>query len=244
MEHGIILVRPETSGNIGAVCRAMATAGLKDLSIVGEKHRYNEDEILKFALKAYSIWEHAHFFAPQIDGLRTALSKYSFACGTTRRTGKKRTSSIQTIAQCARSIGEQHIRNAAFVFGNERTGLMREELALCNMSVYIPTSNDFGSLNLSHAVQIVCYELFLQSNNMANGSGGTDSEQVTLEEVFRTSENIISFLKLRGFFKVGGAQENEQFFNTILAKANLNPFELSHINQIVKKLLAKEHKEQ
>ena len=48
----------------------------------------------------------------------------------------------------------------AVIFGNERTGLTDEQLDECNLGVTIPSSDNFGSLNLSHAVQIMSYHLF------------------------------------------------------------------------------------
>jgi tRNA (cytidine32/uridine32-2'-O)-methyltransferase len=49
----------------------------------------------------------------------------------------------------------------ALVFGNERTGLENEELALCHAMVRIPSVDDFSSLNLSQAVQVMAYEMRL-----------------------------------------------------------------------------------
>jgi tRNA/rRNA methyltransferase len=48
---------------------------------------------------------------------------------------------------------------AALVFGREDNGLTTDELALCRWQATIPTSDDYGSLNISQAVLIFCYEL-------------------------------------------------------------------------------------
>jgi tRNA C32,U32 (ribose-2'-O)-methylase TrmJ len=57
----------------------------------------------------------------------------------------------------------------AIVFGNERSGLSNDELKRCTETVAIPTAavpsanlNDplvQSSLNLSHAVTVLCYEV-------------------------------------------------------------------------------------
>ena len=49
----------------------------------------------------------------------------------------------------------------AFVFGNEKTGLSREDLALCARAIRIPMAADQPSVNLAQAAQILAYELFL-----------------------------------------------------------------------------------
>jgi tRNA (cytidine32/uridine32-2'-O)-methyltransferase len=62
-------------------------------------------------------------------------------------------------ALAAVARGEQ----VALVFGNERTGLENDELARCHAMVRIPSVDDFSSLNLSQAVQVMAYELRLAS---------------------------------------------------------------------------------
>ena len=47
----------------------------------------------------------------------------------------------------------------AIVFGREDRGLTNEELGLCNLHIHIPTNEDYSSLNLAQAVQIVTYEI-------------------------------------------------------------------------------------
>ena len=46
------------------------------------------------------------------------------------------------------------------IFGNEKTGLSREELARAEVMLRIPMAADQPSVNLAQAVQIVAYELF------------------------------------------------------------------------------------
>ena len=47
----------------------------------------------------------------------------------------------------------------ALVFGREDRGLTNEELQSCHLHVNIPASEDYTSLNLGMAVQVVTYEL-------------------------------------------------------------------------------------
>jgi tRNA (cytidine32/uridine32-2'-O)-methyltransferase len=63
-----------------------------------------------------------------------------------------REGAAQALAAAAR--GEQ----VALVFGNERTGLENEELARCHAMVRIPSVEDYSSLNLAQAVQVMAYE--------------------------------------------------------------------------------------
>lgn len=237
------MVKPETSANIGAICRAMASCDLSDLRIVGKRSDYDEKAISRLALKAFPLWSSARFFTPSNEGLREALQDTQISFATTRRTGKKRSQNFYELEPCVKDIFEKKYFKVAFVFGNERTGLSDEELLACNASIYIPTSKNFGSLNLSQAVQIVAYELFKAAIKNKEASPEKTKPQnisyANLNDINTISEKLIHCLLRLQFFQAGGAKENENFFANILARAELNSFEAEHIVKLIEKLDAK-----
>ena len=46
------------------------------------------------------------------------------------------------------------------MFGPEASGLSNKDLSYSNFILQIPTSKNFKSLNLSHSVTLICYEIF------------------------------------------------------------------------------------
>ena len=50
------------------------------------------------------------------------------------------------------------------MFGREDYGLFNEEIAACDIMVRIPTSERYASLNLSHAVALLLYTLYIKKN--------------------------------------------------------------------------------
>jgi len=50
------------------------------------------------------------------------------------------------------------------VFGREDYGLFNEEIAKCDIMLRIPSSDSYRSLNLSHAVTLVLYTLFVNKD--------------------------------------------------------------------------------
>ena len=46
------------------------------------------------------------------------------------------------------------------MFGPEASGLSNKDLSYSNYVLKIPTSKSFKSLNLSHSVTLICYEIF------------------------------------------------------------------------------------
>ena len=226
----IILCRPEESRNVGAVCRAMANNGLKNLRIVGKKEDFDEERVRILAIHAASIWENALFF----NSITEAASDCTIVAGTTRRRGKKRGKLLlpEEFADTADGISVDG--KVAVVFGNERTGLEEEELDECTMGVTIPSSDEFGSLNLSHAVQIISYHIFRKSledkNKLSRGS-----LPVSLERLGKTVGEITDSLQKIGFFKLAGRPDMEKFWRDILSRAALSESEAKYIEKVFNK---------
>ena len=92
------------------------------------------------------------------------LADFNYIVGTTARLGKARGPFI-TPREAAQDIADISQKNkVALLFGPEDTGLANDQLRCVNAVVTIPTSREFTSLNLSHAVMILCYEIFIASS--------------------------------------------------------------------------------
>ena len=226
----IILCRPEESRNVGAVCRAMANNGLKNLRIVGKKQDFDEERVRILAIHAAPIWEKAEFF----DSITDAAKDCVLCAGTTRRRGKKRGKLLlpEELSETVSPITNDG--KIAVVFGNERTGLEEEELDECTMGVTIPSSAEFGSLNLSHAVQIISYHLFRKS--LEEGKKiSRGSVPVSLERLDKTVREIAESLQKIGFFKVTGRPDMEKFWTDLLSRAAISESEAAYIEKVFDK---------
>ena len=157
----IVLVDTQDGANIGSVCRAMKTMGITNLSIVGERV-YDEDRVRTLALHASDIWENAKRYKT----LEEALKGSVFTVGATRRRGKLRKMSAYSPEQLAEHISHLPEGEVSIVFGRESDGLSDSEVMQCSSIVTIPTSPLFPSLNLSQAVQIICYVLFKRHSHI------------------------------------------------------------------------------
>ena len=150
-----VLVRTSHPGNIGSAARAMRTMGFTRMELVAP-HKFPDREASAMAAGADDVLEGAGVHR----GLIESLAGSSLAFGlSARRRGVNlpeltpREGAMQALAAAQRR------EQVAFVFGNERTGLENEELARCHAMVRIPSVDDFSSLNLSQAVQVMAYEL-------------------------------------------------------------------------------------
>lgn len=236
-ETCVILCRPESSMNIGAVCRVMANTGLSDLRIIcpenGNKNNYNEDEVLRLALSADYIWKNAQFFPHSAESVAAAGADCSALAGTTRRIGQKRNNYGETPEELCSNLDRFYGGRLGLVFGNERTGLTGKELAQCTFSINIPSDETFGSYNLSHAVLILTYSLFIGKKNISEKI--LEKPKASLQKIRNTSKEICAYLSALGMFKTGGRFENEGFFVKLLSSAGASDFEVEHLAGIFKK---------
>jgi tRNA/rRNA methyltransferase len=154
----VVLHRPRYPENIGAAARAALNMGIKRLIVV-EPRDCDLTRILKMA---------THFAADVVEqmeiheDIKTALAPFQYVVGTTARVGSRRLTlhDLRKAAQSLIPISQKNL--VALVFGPENCGLTNEELRLCDAIVTIPTS-DFASLNVAQAVILLCYEVFLAS---------------------------------------------------------------------------------
>jgi tRNA (cytidine32/uridine32-2'-O)-methyltransferase len=180
----IVLVNTSHPGNIGGVARAMKNMGLSRLYLV-EPRQFPDEQANWRAASAGDVLEGAVVTASLDD----AIADCQFVVGTSAR-GRRIPWPLQDPRQCAvrvaRASGNEQV---AVLFGREDRGLTNDELKLCNLHLNIPTSEDYSSLNLAMAVQIVCYELRMLAAQP--DLPATEDEQ--WDTPFATRENMERF---------------------------------------------------
>jgi TrmH family RNA methyltransferase len=153
-----VLVRPHYPENVGAAARAIKTMGITDLALVkpGRLAVPEHEMALKMAVKSWDVLEAAR----RCETLDEALLGVDTVFATTSRRG---VSGVVSPRRAAELSVERAARGEriAFVFGNEKTGLSAEDVALCHECIRIPMAALQPSINLAQAVQLVAYELFV-----------------------------------------------------------------------------------
>ena len=246
----IILSRASEPGNVGAVCRAMKNMGLTRLRLA-EPAPLDEKTVRARALHAVDVWEGASVY----DTFSQAVQDCSIVVGTTRRRGRHRKSITMEPRALAEWLAAKGVFNGegaatdkgsaaapvALVFGNERTGLDEAELNLCNVASHIPVSPEFPSLNLSHAVQIYAYEIFLAFSKAVNepetGPCAVKGEWVPLDraQVDELAAGITDTLAELGFYKHPGREEQTRFLRDLVSRAGLTEREGRYLANIFAK---------
>ncbi|MFL2944561.1 MAG: RNA methyltransferase [Candidatus Poseidoniales archaeon] len=182
----IVLVEPQHPGNVGAVARAMANFGVTDLALVNGCE-INDDGYAR-SKSGKPILENLKRF----DTMEKALADCDIAIGTSgiKPEGDKRWfRAPKDVKKINELINTRE--NPALVFGRENYGLYREELALCETTITIPTNADYPILNLSHAVGIVLYEI----KRKEKVKGPKKRKAVSQEDFERLVERIMQMLE-------------------------------------------------
>jgi len=221
----IVLCRASQSGNVGAVCRVMKNMRLSELRLAAPQPLIME-KIYSRAVNSWDIWENARIY----DNLAASIADCSIVVGTTRRRGHHRKSVSMTPRILAQWLSEQP-GTAAIIFGNERTGLEESELNMCNIASHIPVSKIHPSLNLSHAVQIYAYELFLMMEKSLPVKG--EWTAMNQEEISELVSSITGTLADIGFYKYPNREEQSRFLQDVISRAGLSVNEGKYFRNII-----------
>ena len=216
----IVLYRPKYAGNIGSVARAAKNMGITRIVVVGAKE-FDREEMEQRS---------THLAADVLDrivyerSIEEALGGFNYIVGTTARIGKARGPFVSPRTAAQNIAGLSQNNKIALLFGPEDTGLANDQLRLCHSVVTIPTSREFTSLNLSQAVMILCYEIFVASPAAATAAEASPKLALSSETegMYRQIKDLLSeigflnpenpeywMLDLRRFFARSGLLSRE-----------------------------------
>ena len=161
----VILVEPIGPINVGSVARLCSNFEVEELRIVSPKCDIFSLEAKKMALKGQKYLDHCKLF----ENLENAIFDCDLVIASCGRIDVSKDSFFESSEDIFNWISSfKKINNLAIIFGREDRGLTNNELLLANKTFNIPTSLNNPSINLSHAVSIVLYELNKSSRKNFN----------------------------------------------------------------------------
>jgi tRNA/rRNA methyltransferase len=223
----VVLVRAETSANVGACARVVRNSSAAGLDLV-EPGDFRTVECWRTAWGAHEVLEQARVF----DHLGAALAGASLAVAFT---GRRRSEGpvVEDVRDAAAAIaGLAKNAVAALVFGPETNGLTNAELALCGRVATIPADPAQPSYNLSHAVAIAAYEV-----RRASRRGSAEPPALATHD---QKERVLGLLE-QGLSAVGAlprTNTTSRFaeWRALVQRAPLTPRELKLVEQLSRKL--------
>ena len=164
-KFGFILVKPQIGENIGASARSLKNFGFSKLNIVSPKQSWPNQKAIATSVGASDIIKKTKIF----DSTLKAINEFDIVISLSARKRDINKKHI-SIEQFKKIILSKKHASYGFMFGPEASGLSNKDLSYSNYVLQIPTSKKFKSLNLSHSLTIICYEIFksLKSKKFSN----------------------------------------------------------------------------
>ena len=158
-KFGFILIKPQLGENIGACARSMKNFGFNQLHLVSPKFSFPNHKTKVTSVGAFDIINKAKVF----DDIQKAIERFDIIVSFSARMRdiNKKNISMQDFKDI---LNKRKQTRFGLMFGPEASGLSNKDLSFSNYILQIPTTKKFKSLNLSHSVTIVCYEIFKTIN--------------------------------------------------------------------------------
>ena len=234
----VVLVEPESPGNVGFVARIMANFGVSDLRIVNADPRF-DDQAQMFAVRAKDILESA-VICPD---LKAALEDTDISWAATARHGGNLSVTRATLSLEELPDPLSRDGRIALVFGRESAGLTNEEVLQCDLAFTIPSTKEYPSLNLSHAVAVTLYDLYrkfapkiveeqpgVEGPSVARAATRAEREQAS---VF--FDDIVDQINLKEFRRPIA----KQVFRNLLGRAYVTGREVTTLTGVLRRMKEK-----
>jgi len=179
----VILFEPRHPGNIGAIARVMQNFGFSDLVLVDALCSPLDPIARNRAVHAQKILENARRISKdELRSLFDTLVATTAIVGTSYNLPRAPLRPKE-LADALKEHGSA--KNIGIVFGRETHGLSNEEIGLCDFTVSIAAPLENPTLNLSHAVAILLYELSQITDSKKTGDhidpvSGADVKQLNI----------------------------------------------------------------
>lgn len=230
-----MLVRPRGGLNVGSVARVIKNFTAASLCVVDGEFDLADASMLAVhgadVLAARS----------EVATLEAALVGAGLVVGTTARPGAYRDRARElreiapTIAAACRGASGGLQKPPAIVFGPEDSGLSNRDIALCHELAYIPTGPDYASLNLSHAVAVVLYEVFRADLELA-GAHEVSRPRADAVELESAMVSLEQALRSIDFLNDGNAAHMMQTIRAMFGRAHLDDREVRILRGIATQL--------
>ena len=182
----VILLEPESAGNIGSVARSMKNFDQHDLWIVNPRTAI-DTEAKAYAMHGFDVLSSAKI-VKQMDEALIGIDVVVGTSSVAARSSTNVTRTPMTAKELAAALSSTEGK-LALVFGRESSGLTNQEIGRCDLLVTIPASRLYNVLNLSIAGSIILYEIFQQKR------GGNElllATNATRQKLFEQFERLVN----------------------------------------------------
>ncbi len=229
---GFILVNPQLGENIGSCARALKNFGFSKLDLVKPRDGWPNTKARMTSVGAYDIIKKSKIF----KNTRDSIKQYDliFSTSARKRDINKKHISISNFSKILKKNKKLKI---GIMFGPEDSGLSNQDLSYSNYVIQIPTSKKFSSINLSHSVIIICYEIFSLFNSKKFKKDTKLLEVSSKKKTFMIIKHLKNLLEKKNFFKNKEKQSTMLInFNNLFYRMELSDKETRILASIISTL--------
>jgi len=228
----IVLVNTSHPGNIGAAARAMKNMGLSKLYLV-DPQEFPSPKAVWRAANASELLDDVVV----VDTLSEAIEDCALVVGTSARE-RRIPWPMLTPRECGeKAWAESSEHEIAIIFGREDRGLTNEELQQCTYHLHIPANPDYSALNISAAVQVVCYEIRMAHLTAEEGKlphfDDWDMPPAKQKDLERYYEHLEETLQTLDFLDVDNPRQTMTRLRRLFNRVRLDQMELSILRGIL-----------
>ncbi len=211
----VILVETSLPGNLGAAMRVAANFSVPRIDLVRPRIDPLDPEVLSWACGADRRLD-----CRQWESLTEAAADYRTLVASASGRGRHNLPVVSP-REAVPILRSRGLEGTALVFGNETSGLRKEDIDCCDLVIRVPTDPGFPVLNLAQAVAILVAEIHLAAEPVPRSAPEPSPQHEVdgLMSDLRSSLLAIGFLdpqspqrilrKLRRLFGRAGVTDNE-----------------------------------
>ena len=234
-KFGFVLVKPQLGENIGACARSMKNFGFSKLHIVSPKINFPNHKAKATSVGAFDIINKAKVF----NETNQAVSNFDIVISLSarRRDINKKHISLNDFIKI---IKNKKKNNFGLMFGPEASGLSNKDLSYSNYILQIPTSSKFKSLNLSHSLTVICYEIFKTSNRNIFKKSDFKFKISSKSKINSLIKHLFNLLEEKDFFTPKEKKQSMLLnINNLIYRLEPNDKELRILASIISSLSKK-----
>ncbi|MFX0076924.1 MAG: RNA methyltransferase [Candidatus Hermodarchaeota archaeon] len=244
IDFTIVLVQPEHAGNIGSIARIMKNFDFNQLLIFNPIEKASvikSHHTQGFAMHGKDILLNAEIIEVKnqkdhINEFKKLIQKFDWVIASTAKGMHYK--NIRRLAIFPKDLQipiSENPGKLALMFGKESRGLTNEEIEFADILIRIPSSDDYPTLNLSHACGIILYEIYNKIHNLSLGRGDKPVLLASKSDkniLYGIISNVTKSLKIHPY-----TAENVSFaFKNVFERAVISKKELNLILGVFSKL--------
>ena len=215
----------------------MKNFGFSKLHIVSPKINFPNHKAKATSVGAFDIINKAKVF----NDTNEAISNFDIVISLSarKRDINKRHISLEEFRNL---IKKKNNSNFGLMFGPEASGLSNQDLSFSNYILQIQTSLKFKSLNLSHSVTIICYEIFKIFNKNLLKNQKLKIKIAPKSKINSLIKHLVGLLENKDFFTPKEKKQSMLLnINNLIYRLEPNDKELRILASIISTLSKKKY---